>query len=1140
MPDKKYYREKLMKNIKAIQKYCPDFTMSEQQIEEMLSDERIEMHERMQSYEPSSTGKRLKQKIEIAKKYVPLSDIDNSHMRSFKRNYYHAVREEKTQEDIEHNRRLFTNLSRDDEMGETARTNYVVECMNSVFKIDLNKFKPGVPFNELLDYAVENSDLGGIAMENEHMLNDNSHLGMKDKKRAHDICQFGNSIGGYLREIPLYVKGENFLTFPIEYMTIEQRNKVVDSMNLSRDNNIQTDTGIDNMLLIVGIDKSRRELPDDLTQFEEEYKDRKLFNADDIEFKERDRNKRIGGGYLSRRNTALEGVEHLLNANYPIKSKKIDSMKEALTNVKTLLTEEKYLDDENILKDVVSAVNKARGIARDFTKIPEIANSNNPDIKDLVKNVKTESKTLGFFSSEGNIKDQIKYYKEDKERLAKPNELIKELNEMMAPLNMVDEFGEKETLTSGDIYELRTKMTETLQAVRAIADYPAMAPVKEKIEKQLRAMNRAVPGMTLEDALAGSARELDMTGRKFKTVGNTLSSRMMMTVTGADGSRQKGFFTKRTEFDTEKAKNELKKTLHAKYPKDIALVDSSVDFYYTDPGNNKKDEFRKAHLKTSKNADAIMKECNKIADAYITARGETLGMLMNFGEKARMDSRNVAMSDVAALIGAEDVIAKSTPMVLYDNGVKVEGTFMETARGEDIAHIHKKSPFMTVKLDCLDYSPALRQIADMQVLDYICGNMDRHAGNIFYQFDENGKITGITGIDNDESFARGTDLRNRNFTTLKGMKAISRSMVERLSTITPEMLRTSIAGNELDEEDIESAVDRLNLLKSAISDGKIQVMDDAEFTKHKLDDFLVDDKTCTFGLIKDQLEYIIKMEPEDRLEKEKATNKEAAKEETLDLFEKMDKTQLVQDIEPVDEKLRLLEDAEQSVHFGSTEFDNVKTSLRRINDANRLINANDKLASKKNYEIIQAAYDKVVRDCKKYLERKEKQGIIKDGELKVSETSKPGKRIMAVKQVLEFCNNKIQSLEESINPYHIDKAVAKIKKAKNKIIARGMIEGLDPKMAGNIIKEMNAISSNENATAKEKIFAAQQIKTVFMYVKENNINPADCGLKKQDLLNAQSTVKAGRFAYAHEHPEALRQNPAEIKVPQNHIENLIS
>ena len=237
MPGKEYYREKLLNNIKAIQKFCPDFTMTEKQIDEMLSDDRIEMHERMQNYQPTTSGERLKNKIETAKKYVPLSDINNVHMRSFKRNYYHVVKEEKSQEDIDYNRRLYTNLTRDDELGETARTNYVIECMNSVFRMDLNKFRPDTPFKELLDYAVENSDLGGIAMENEHMLNENLHIGMKNKERVHDICQFGFSVGGYLRDLPLYVKAESFLTFPIEYMNKEQYNKIVDSLNVSREMN---------------------------------------------------------------------------------------------------------------------------------------------------------------------------------------------------------------------------------------------------------------------------------------------------------------------------------------------------------------------------------------------------------------------------------------------------------------------------------------------------------------------------------------------------------------------------------------------------------------------------------------------------------------------------------------------------------------------------------------------------------------------------------------------------------------------------------------------------------------------------------------------------------------------------------------
>ncbi len=39
-----------------------------------------------------------------------------------------------------------------------------------------------------------------------------------------------------------------------------------------------------------------------------------------------------------------------------------------------------------------------------------------------------------------------------------------------------------------------------------------------------------------------------------------------------------------------------------------------------------------------------------------------------------------------------------------------------------------------------------RDIADIQVLDYICGNIDRHGGNLFYDVDpKTGKIMGVQG-----------------------------------------------------------------------------------------------------------------------------------------------------------------------------------------------------------------------------------------------------------------------------------------------------------------------------------------------------------------------------------------------------------
>lgn len=45
-----------------------------------------------------------------------------------------------------------------------------------------------------------------------------------------------------------------------------------------------------------------------------------------------------------------------------------------------------------------------------------------------------------------------------------------------------------------------------------------------------------------------------------------------------------------------------------------------------------------------------------------------------------------------------------------------------------------------------------RQLVNLQVLDYITGQIDRHTNNYFIQEDEStGMLTGVTGIDNDFS-----------------------------------------------------------------------------------------------------------------------------------------------------------------------------------------------------------------------------------------------------------------------------------------------------------------------------------------------------------------------------------------------------
>ena len=54
-------------------------------------------------------------------------------------------------------------------------------------------------------------------------------------------------------------------------------------------------------------------------------------------------------------------------------------------------------------------------------------------------------------------------------------------------------------------------------------------------------------------------------------------------------------------------------------------------------------------------------------------------------------------------------------------------------------------------IDCNCEGKVLQQLSDIEVLDFICGNVDRHMGNLIYTV-ENNKIVSVKGVDNDSSF----------------------------------------------------------------------------------------------------------------------------------------------------------------------------------------------------------------------------------------------------------------------------------------------------------------------------------------------------------------------------------------------------
>ncbi len=202
---------------------------------------------------------------------------------------------------------------------------------------------------------------------------------------------------------------------------------------------------------------------------------------------------------------------------------------------------------------------------------------------------------------------------------------------------------------------------------------------------------------------------------------------------------------------------------------------------------------------------------------------------MNFSEAkipegARLDNRNAAMSTVADLLGMPRIVARSRPMKIVDeNGNEIEGTFMELARGMDVKNL---SPFaQVIDKNALEMSTGLgfKDVANLQVLDYICGNVDRHGANMAYQFDPNQKFYGVQGFDNDCSFGTlvpaSGEGKNRMVGT-KNMRAIPAGTYRRVMQLTPATLKYALRGFGLSEEELNAAGQRLMRLQTDLRNEK--------------------------------------------------------------------------------------------------------------------------------------------------------------------------------------------------------------------------------------------------------------------------------------------------------------------------------
>ena len=393
--------------------------------------------------------------------------------------------------------------------------------------------------------------------------------------------------------------------------------------------------------------------------------------------------------------------------------------------------------------------------------------------------------------------------------------------------------------------------------------------VLKKDIKELDVCDPKEPGTLSEIIDRSRSHMITISEKDISTIGGNLSERIPI----KSNKGPKGFFTRKTYFNPD---NEWSKKLEdfenqfgsvsEECKKNLQLLKSNEEFQlsFCKLFPTTKMEFKKRYKDIDKlcsmatklgmaNNDQASKTLllsnNKLFDnlsrfavsAFSVVAQQMVMELAGIKKGSPISSRNCAMTDVAQLLGCDHLLANSVNMKIKIGDEIVEGVFMETADGTDLKRLKYDDPIFDTKLDSFQNPEALMQVADLQVLDFICGNTDRHGFNMVYQFarEKNNqvKFTGIKGIDNDCAFGVPdvkSDKQIMRMVKPEKMKFITTSMLDKLANIDKKQLEFKLLNNGLSKDEIQAVYDRIDMVLEAEKNNKFIHADKEYWEKNKL------------------------------------------------------------------------------------------------------------------------------------------------------------------------------------------------------------------------------------------------------------------------------------------------------------------
>jgi len=468
---------------------------------------------------------------------------------------------------------------------------------------------------------------------------------------------------------------------------------------------------------------------------------------------------------------------------------------------------------------------------------------------------------------------------------------MEDLDQMMEELGRKDEQDREHMLTGPEKDELLAKMVRAAETGERFLDsgrtagkdlsrgvFGMVSRLQTLISRDYDTVNEYKPEVLRSlKALQEDSRvvTIDLRNRNIKTLGHMTSTRIPMTIYGVNGKRRTGVFTKAVKTGVMGEYNAIVRRAAMGCSQDAAdelmgmipkmkkkFIDSGFkkfddsNFTVNDPQEVILGRFLVGALSARKNVGDrnlrsneirnLLKLCNvnveKIPDKAVDVLTKGLNKLIKnpvnsiltaglvLPEGTRLDHRNSAMSAVAGLLGAGSLLARSDNVRCIDkDGKMIEGTFMDFGKGLDLHG--DPSLVRHLKVDPLSDADhrnnVIRSLVELQIIDYLCLNVDRHPGNLMYQVNQEGIITGIQGIDNDSSFGRRRCSQIEN----AKLKVISKRMADKVMKLSPEMLRFALRGRGLADAEVTAAVNRLNDLKVLIKNNTVRTVRDDKFNE---------------------------------------------------------------------------------------------------------------------------------------------------------------------------------------------------------------------------------------------------------------------------------------------------------------------